>query len=188
MKSERIATLPAVEAAIWHELARAVRDKQHGWRIGVLATVDEQPDGPRPEARNVVLRELDEDARELLIFTDARSPKARQSQAHPIGMLVLWAPLLGWQLRLRVQLSMQTTGLAVSSRWARLKTTAAAADYLSTLPPGSPLPTPAPACGSREYFAVLTAGIGDMDWLELSAQGHRRAAFSPGQEGRWIAP
>jgi hypothetical protein len=116
---------------------------------------------------------------------------------------------------LRVQLSLETSGLAVSSRWARLKLTPARFDYLSPLPPGSLLDTPGslldtpgslldkpasplgspdlqhhaadPPRESREHFAVIAAQVVAVDWLELHALGHRRALFD--QAGRrWLTP
>jgi hypothetical protein len=98
-------------------------------------------------------------------------------------------------LRLKVALSLETTGLAVLSRWARLKLTPAAQDYLSPLPPGSELPAAAdavahsfPAKEGREHFAVLSARVQVLDWLELHARGHRRALFAEGQAPRWVTP
>jgi hypothetical protein len=190
MTNPRLETLEAIETAVWQELGAAVRTKTHAWRLCVLATRD----GDEVDARSVVLRECDEAARTLLIFTDARSPKAHHIAAHPAGTLVMWSPDLTWQLRLRVQLSLETSGLTVSSRWARLKLTPARFDYLSPLPPGSllddsgqPHPAPDPHRESREHFAVITAQITSIDWLELHGQGHRRALFD--QAGRrWLAP
>jgi len=76
----------------------------------------------------------------------------------------------------------------VSSRWARIKLTPAAQDYISPLPPGSPLgAVPAPERQSREHFAVLTARVQSIDWLELHAEGHRRASFDATGR-RWLAP
>ncbi len=179
----RIAALPEIDTAVWAELAGCVSHKAHAWRVGVLATTD----GAVADARTIVLREVDVEARTLMFFTDARSPKVRQVDSHPEGTLVLWSPQLGWQLRLRVSLSLQTSGLAVSSRWARLKMSPAAQDYLSPLAPGSALDHPTPERGTREYFAVATAQVTAMDWLELHAEGHRRALFD-GDGGRWVAP
>ncbi len=183
----RLGTLAEIEAAVWRELAQAVRDRTHPWRLAVLATAD----GEGADARTVVLRDLDEPARTLLVYTDPRSPKARQIEDHPLGMLVVWSAPRGWQLRLRVRLALHTTGLAVSSRWARLKMTPAAQDYLSPLPPGSPLAPgvapPPPERGSREHFAVLTAEVLALDWLELHALGHRRAVFDAAG-ARWVTP
>jgi hypothetical protein len=40
---------------------------------------------------------------------------------------------------------------------------------------------------SRGHFAVVTAQVLTTDWLELHAEGHRRALFDA--EGRrWLAP
>ena len=180
---ERQATLADVEAAVWRELGQAVRDPGHDWRVAVLATVD----GDAVDARCVVLRDLDLAERTLLIYTDPRSPKAQQVGAQAKGVLVLWSGLLGWQLRLRVALTLETSGLRVSSRWAQLKLTPAAHDYLSPLPPGTVLGSVPPQRESREHFALLAAQVLSVDWLELHAQGHRRARFDA-SGAAWIAP
>ena len=179
----RIGALPDIETALWAELAGSVSHKAHPWRVGVLATTD----GTVADARSIVLREVDAEARCLVFFTDARSPKVRQIDSHPEGTLVLWSQQLGWQLRLRVMLSLQTSGLAVSSRWARLKMSPAAQDYLSPLAPGSTVDHPTPERGTREYFAVVSARVTAVDWLELHAEGHRRAFFDA-DGGRWLTP
>ncbi len=179
----RLESLQAIESAVWAELRAAPRNKAHPWRVGVLATVD----GEAADARSVVLRDLDLPRRTLLIYADARSPKAAQIESNPLGTLVLWSAALSWQLRLRVSLSLETTGLNVSSRWARLKMTPGAQDFLSPLPPGTRLDHPPPERGSRENFAVVLAAISAVDWLELHADGHRRARFDD-QGAHWITP
>lgn len=185
MNKARLATLAEIEAAVWQELVRAARDKQHAWRLPVLATAD----GDVPDARTVVLRDVLPQQQELLIYTDARSAKARQLQAQPSGVLVMWSPALSWQLRLRVSLALETSGLRVSSRWARLGMTAAANDYLAPLPPGTAIGEPlAPARDSRSHFALITARVTALDWLELSPSGHRRALFSESEGARWVTP
>lgn len=179
----RLDDLAAIEHAVWQELQRAAGTRGHAWRVAVLATAD----GDGVDARNVVLREVDPAARQLRIYTDARSAKLAQLSVQPQAMLVLWSDALGWQLRAKVLLQAETAGLAVSSRWAKIKLTPAAHDYLSPLPPGSPLAQPMPERGSREHFAVLTATVQSLDWLELHADGHRRARFDAGGR-RWLAP
>jgi hypothetical protein len=148
----------------------------------------------QPEARTVVLRDLqnerDRDARRLLVYTDARSAKAQQAGRRPQGVLVLWSPALGWQLRLHVALVLHTSGLQVSSRWAQLKLTPSAQDYLSPLPPGAPLAdagAAAPDRDSRGHFAVLECQVRSTDWLELHRDGHRRARFDA-DGARWLTP
>ena len=178
-------TLAALEADLWANLRTAVHTRGHAWRTATLATVT--PAG-LPDARTVVLREVDAAARLLCFYTDARSPKVAQMQRQPQGLLVLWSAELGWQLRLQVHLTVETSGLAVSSRWATLQMTPAAQDYLSPLPPGSPLTTLAPANRSRAHFAVVEARVQQMDWLDLAAAGHRRAGFGPDGVARWLQP
>lgn len=106
-----------IERACWLELGHAAQDRAHPWRVMTLATVDRD----RADARSVVIRDVEEAARQLIFYTDARSAKVAQMHAHPRATLVGWWPKPGWQLRLSVTLSVQTSGLDVSSRWARVK-------------------------------------------------------------------
>lgn len=179
----RIDDLKTIEDTLWSELVRAPRERAHDWRIGVLATTDSD----RADARCIVLREVDRRERWLVFYTDSRSPKVQQIASRPSGTIVLWSQPLSWQLRLAVQLEVQTAGLTVSSRWARLKMSPDAQDYLSPLPPGSVIDKPMPERGSRDYFGVVKAHIEAIDWLELHAQGHRRAQFD-GSSRRWLVP
>jgi pyridoxamine 5'-phosphate oxidase len=182
--AERLESLPAIEAAVWRELQAAPRDKQHPWRTPVLATTD----GEIGDARTVVLRGADAAQASLLIYSDARAGKVAQIAQHPQGTLVMWSEALGWQLRIRVHVEVITDGLELSSRWAQLKLTPAAHDYLSALAPGSPLDTALGARSDRAHFALLEARILSIDWLELHAQGHRRARFDNDATARWLQP
>lgn len=189
--------LEEIEQCIWSELEscvmprsrlrepdeRSASEAPHEWRVAVLATVD---DG-LPDARSIVLREIDAPERRLIFYTDARSPKVRQIEATPQGTLMFWSPSLGWQLRMHVRLAVETSGLAVSSRWARLQTTAGADDYLAARAPGSPLDAPLADLGTRSHFAMIEAMAETIDWLELHPEGHRRAQF--GSLGaKWLQP
>ncbi len=134
----------------------------------------------------MVLREVDTAARKLVFYTDERSPKVAQMQAHPHGTLLCWSqPLAGscgcactWRSR---------PGLAVSSRWARMKLSPAAQDYLSPLPPGTPgAERYEPERATREPLRGDRRRVLSIDWLELHADGHRRALFGAG--GAWLQP
>ena len=102
----RIDSLALIQASCWQELQLAAQQTEHEWRIMVLATVE---DGVA-QARSVVLREVTAERRELLFYTDARSAKVAQMQAQPLGTLLCWSKQLGWQLRMRVELRVQTSG------------------------------------------------------------------------------
>lgn len=180
-----LTALPDIHAACWQQLAACARDKAHAWRVMALAS---SAPGGLADVRSVVLREVEPATRTLLFFTDARSPKVAQLVAQPAASLLAWSAALGWQLRLQVLAEVQTSGLAVSSRWARLKMSPAAHDYLSPLPPGTPVDHPLPERGSRAHFAVVQLRVQAIDWLDLRADGHRRALFDADGQGQWVSP
>jgi len=182
----RLDTLPEIEVAVWKQLLAAVTDKAHEWRTPVLATVN----GDAADARVVVLREVIDRQKQLLFYTDERAGKVSQLLRHPHGMVVMWSRKLGWQLRCHVQLTLEMSGLTATSRWARIKLTPAAQEYLSAMPPGAPLADVRHAGSGqvpRDYFAVISAEVECIDWLELHADGNRRAIFDA-QGARWIQP
>ena len=182
----RPTSLDAIQAEIWRQLGAAVGDSAHPWRTPVLATIN----GHLADARTVVLREVQAGEQRFMIYTDERASKVSQLLSHPIGTLVMWSQPLGWQLRCRVHLAIEMSGLAASSRWARIKLSPAAQDYLSPLPPGTELEAPgAPthAAVPRDYFSIINAQVLSIDWLELHEEGHRRARFE-GTSARWLQP
>jgi pyridoxamine 5'-phosphate oxidase len=192
----RLQELDEIEQSIWSELESCVAvrprpapgepdtsEPPHEWRVAVLATLD----GEHADARSLVLREVDAAERRLVFYTDARSPKVRQIEASPQGTLIFHSRELGWQLRMQVRLAVETTGLAVSSRWTKLQTSAGARDYLSVTAPGRPLDAPLSELGVRGHFAMIEAMAETVDWLELHPDGHRRAVLGP-HGGRWVQP
>ncbi|UOD50033.1 pyridoxamine 5'-phosphate oxidase family protein [Orrella daihaiensis] len=191
-----------IQQQIWKELLRATHDRHHGWRTPVLATASANG---IVNARTVVLRRAKqvEGGGMLEIYTDRRSAKVAELVEQSSACLVFWSAKLQWQLRVRADMSIQTDGPYVESLWQIVKQTRAASDYLGYLPPGEPMPeikssdaTDKPniddAALSDEnepenYFAVLTAQIKEMDWLELGLGRHRRARFAAGQ-CQWLCP
>ena len=179
----RIESLHLIERSCWQELEAAAAQRGHPWRTMALATTD----GEVGHARMVILREVDAARQQLIVYTDARSAKAAQIASHPLGTLLAWSAELGWQLRLRCRFAIDSGGLAASSRWARLKLTPAAQDYLSPLAPGSVLTPYDSPRATRESFALIVAAVEAIDWPELHADGHRRAAFDA-RGARWLQP
>jgi len=181
----RIESLGLLHRACWHELERATLERDHGWRTLALATLD----GDRPDARTVILREVESRERWLRFYTDARSRKVSQVRAQPQGTLLAWCPRLSWQLRMKVRLRVDTDEPGTRSRWAQLRLTPSSQDYMSPLAPGEPLHSDQASDGERprSHFAVVHADVTSMDWLELHADGHRRACFD-GRGEHWIQP
>jgi len=172
-----------IRQRIWQELQRATQDRHSEWRTPVLATVSRQG---APDARTVVLRHADAKLSRLHIYTDSRSPKVAALADQPSAMLVFWSKRLSWQLRVRVQMSVQTAGPQVEAVWDRVRQSAAAGDYLSAAAPGDVLPgeqadeqadeQALPEDPTRpHHLAILIAQVEEIDWLELARGGHRRA-------------
>lgn len=179
----RIESLHLIEAACWQELQAAAQHRGHGWRAMTLATWD----GAWAQARTITLREVDAAGRQLVFYADDRSPKIAQIRAHPQGTLQAWCPSLSWQVRARVWLRVETDAHALQARWSTLRLKPAAQDYLSPLAPGDVLEAPSNERGSREHFTLVYAEVRALDWLELHADGHRRAVFDI-DGARWVQP
>jgi len=187
MKIE-LETIEEIQDQIWRELSRACKDRHHQWRTPVLASVSQ--DG-QVNARTVVLRAVDIQKQELTIFTDARSPKVLECELHPDAIFVFWSKKLNWQLRIQVQVRILKHGDELISIWNRIKNSNAAQDYMSRNAPGSPITEPSNPDledpSALSYFTILKAQVKEIDWLELSQSGHRRAKIT-GSHWCWLTP
>ncbi|TDX28769.1 pyridoxamine 5'-phosphate oxidase-like protein [Modicisalibacter xianhensis] len=64
-------TLDDIDASAWGELANATDDPQSGFRYLTLCSVDAES---KPQARMVVLRDVDKSTRTLTFHTDIAVP------------------------------------------------------------------------------------------------------------------
>ncbi len=176
-----------IRQRVWMELSRAALDRHHEWRTPVLATLG--IDGT-PNARTVVLRHVDAHALTLGFYTDSRSPKIAELAAQPQATLLFWSTRLNWQLRVRVTVTVLTSGPQVEAVWAKVKQSHAAGDYLTALAPGDKLATCVPEpidTNGLHHLALLNTQVQEMDWLELARSGHRRARMNA-QTWEWLTP
>jgi len=177
-----------IRQQIWKELGRASQDRHHAWRTPVLATAGS--DGT-VNARTVVLRDVDVAQQMLRIYTDRRSPKVSELATEPDALFVFWSTRLSWQLRVRVAMSTQTAGPLVEAHWQGVQQSAAAADYLvGAAAPGTPCPeaqSASTAPHTNHNFALLSAQVREIDWLELGRTGHRRARLLA-DTWQWLTP
>ncbi len=176
-----------IRQQIWKELGRASQDRHHARRTPVLATVG--ADGAA-NARTVVLRAVDAPRQSLRIYTDARSPKVGELVNESNALFVFWSARLSWQLRVRVAVSIDTEGPEVQALWQQIRQSASAGDYLGAMAPGSPcLDEHMNASQTQDvnHFALLSATVLEMDWLELGRGGHRRARLRA-DTWQWLTP
>jgi hypothetical protein len=82
----------------------------------------------------------------------------------------------------------------VDALWQRVKQSPSAGDYLSALAPGSELQASIPTgarAQQKNHFCLLSAQVMEMDWLELSRNGHRRAKIAADgtlNSWQWLTP
>ena len=157
---------------LWQELQRAAVDRHHEWRTPVLATTG--LDG-LAHARTVVLREVRRPQAQLLIYTDARSPKASELLTQPQATVLCWSKRLNWQLRLQLRFQVLQGDAEANAAWERVRQSPSANDYLAGRAPGSALAGAQEALLETPQIAVLRGEVLSMDWLELGRAGHRRA-------------
>jgi pyridoxamine 5'-phosphate oxidase len=188
---DRLETAEGIRKRVWMELARAALDRHHEWRTPVLATLGLNG---TPNARTVVLRKTDAAAYSLDFYTDNRSQKIAELTAQPQATLLFWSTRLNWQLRVRVTIATHTSGQQVDAVWAKVKQSRAAGDYLTVTAPGdqsSEIDTTTTRmyvdAKGPHHLAILNAQVDEIDWLELSRDGHRRARLSAAA-WQWLTP
>ena len=185
-------TLDAVREDIDARLGKAASDRHSPMHTPTVAT--------DADARIMVLREWDANARTLRFHTDARAPKGDAiGNGAPVGVL-FYDKEAGVQLRCRGTGRIVTEGKAVDAAWNDADTYARRC-YLGEAPgtavsgPASGLPdwvegkrpTEAELVPARANFALLLVPLEEIDWYCLSHDGHRRAIFTGGK-GRWGTP
>ncbi|MEK6349470.1 MAG: pyridoxamine 5'-phosphate oxidase family protein [Burkholderia sp.] len=162
-----------------------------------------------PQVRTVVLRGVDRTARSLMFHTDARSAKAAEIARDGRIALVGCDLANGLQIRAEGVARLRTDEAERLAIW-RASRPRTLILYRAPLPPGTPVAEPADAhppeaqAGAEPdsmagfaQFAVIDVRIDAIDWLDLAADGHRRARFAhdahdtagaPGWHGGWVAP
>ena len=185
---EPLVTPSEIRQQIWKELGRATQDRHHAWRTPVLSTANAEG---LVNARTVVLRQVDADAKQLQIYTDTRSFKVEELQSQANAVFVFWSARLRWQLRVRVLTTVLTEGPDVERLWERVKQSPSAGDYLTIAAPGTPILSNEKVVSQGEeqtpHFALVNAHVMEIDWLELARSGHRRARITA-DDWQWLTP
>ncbi len=185
-------SLDEVLAEAWRLLGRGVSDRRSSFHNPTLASVDAQG---RPHLRTVVLRGFDPATRRLTIHTDRRSTKLREIEARPFVSLQVYDRSASLQVRLDAVAAIHLDDAVTRSAWMQSPAMSRLA-YAINPAPGTPIPAPLAAPDDAEAgaanFAVLQVVFDRLEWLWLSCEGHRRAAFTwraYGElEATWLVP
>jgi hypothetical protein len=180
-----------IHAQIWNELCRASLDRHHEWRTPVMATSTKDS---TVNARTVVLRHVSRDEELIEIYTDSRSSKFTELSQNSSAQFVFWSTRLNWQLRVRTECKLLSSGSYVDSLWQNVKQSPSSGDYFTPTAPGTAIDSVNGRVDPKEknkeqknYFAVISCKVTEIDWLELSRVGHRRAMLKD-KQWQWLVP
>lgn len=175
---------------LWEKLEKAAKGENPTWKTAWVAS---QCRSGLPALRIMVLRAVNRAERELIFFTDTRSPKWGQLGEQERGVEVgFWSPEDQVQLRCRGQVTLHE-GDSVAKAFRAELSARNAGDYTAIQAPGSEIATfsEGQRTGSEWYFGVIRVQIVSFDWLRLDRAGHRRARFDWEKgdcEMSWIQP
>jgi len=195
------ADLDTLPAELWRELEQAVGEPTHPFRTPVFGTSNLF----ECALRVVVLRQVDATKRWHVAYSDARAQKVHQlglcQQAH----WLFYDPARRTQLRISAGTMIHVKDGIAAEHWQKLPL-ASRRNYCANQPPGSDIHAPADAIAPElksekvtakqlevgyENFAVLVSTVDQIEWLQLSEEGHQRAVFNwtaVRWSGLWLVP
>jgi len=184
---ERIDDLDELLRYSWNSLFRGAVQHRHPYHTPVLATSN----GQFPSARTVVLRETIVEHRQLLIYTDIRTPKVKDLQQYPFTSLVFWDKSKSIQIRVKGKVKIHHQDELARQKWENIPTKSRK-DYAATIAPGKTKNKEEaflPSYWSNDNlkaeksdenyvnFAVLAIEVLEIDFLNLDRSSHQRAKF-----------
>lgn len=187
-------TLDELPAAVWSRLALATNRAGDPWRTPVVATIGP---GNVPNARTVVLRDVDAPRATLAFHTHRFAPKAAECRPGARITWVFYDPRAGVQLRATGHSDPVTAGARRWSAWEHLPDAQRMLYRLAErpgepLPPGHQraMPEPDPA-RAEERFVMVETRLETMQLLFLEPPVNRAARFAREGgtwRGCWVAP
>lgn len=181
----------------WQQLARATKDRRHGFHDIQIATVDAVG---LPSLRTVVLRAVDAVTATLRFHTDARSSKVAELLANPAVAVHAYDAQRKLQLRLSGRASLHSDDALADVAWAESHAMSRVC-YRVQPAPGEPLDAPGGFTHAvsedsgddpgRGVFTAVVVHVESLEWLYLAASGHRRARWTRNDatwSGQWLVP
>ena len=159
----------------------------------------------RVESRCVILRDFNEEKRILVFNTDVRSPKVQAIRQNPETTCLFYHYQKKIQLRISTYSTVHTNDPIHDDYWKKTSTSSrkcyltkySPSENIAEMDDGIPdhlfakIPTAEESEAGKINFAVIVNKIILIDWLYLSAKGHRRAQYDLSEKyikKSWIAP
>ncbi len=188
-----------IKKKIWSMLNNAVKDRNSQFRIPVFSCGNND----NIESRIVVLRKSDENNNIVQFHSDIRSDKINILKKNPKASFLFYDKELKIQVRLKVEAIINHKNDVTKQSWEKTQHISRKC-YLVDNGPGTISDEPTsglkPELDNFDYtkeeseegyknFTVIQCKIKSIEWLYLSAKGHRRARFDL-ENGRenWLIP
>lgn len=167
---------------IWQQLRRGKSDRKHPFRFGTFVTMNDS----FPNPRTVVVRKVEQTTAEIWLYTDIRTPKIEEIRKYSKVSWHFYHPKQQIQLRIYGITTILHNEAITNEIWQNLPDYGKS-DYLTRQAPGSLKVSDSKrllSVNNSDNFCVVVTKIQKIDWLQLSRNGHQRAAFEL-QNGDW---
>jgi hypothetical protein len=201
-RAEHYESLAAVKHEAFGLLTRGAVDRRSAFHTPVFVTYGLEN---FPSARTVVLRGFDPVRRVIAFHSDRRSRKIAELMVTDAGAAVFYDAKIKIQVRVRGRCRVHSGDEVALEAWQRLPAFSRRC-YLGEAP-GTPSGHPTSGL-AEEYesntptedqtktafgdFAVIRLHVNELEWLYLSAHGHRRARLSwlktNFEQAEWLTP
>ena len=188
--------LEEVAETAWALLLEGVSNRKTSFHVPSVAStcID-----LTPSIRTVVLRGVDKYGRKIRFHTDKRSKKYGQLLSNPSLAFHFYDEAKQVQVQLQTTATLHNCDEVAAEAWSSSQPMSKLC-YAAPISPGASVSTPPSAPRLQDpdpefgynNFCVVEGFVLKMEWLKLSADGHKRAAFSWGEDGilisEWLAP
>lgn len=180
---------------IAEHLFQGATEREHPFHLISLATIGLDH---TPRVRHVVLRQFLRDEHTALIHSDRRSPKVHEITHQPHVAIMCYDATQRMQLRMAATARIHADDSLADARWISSQINSRRC-YLTPLAPSTPIEQPRafkylsdPWASemdkeARKNFCVISCRLHSIDFLELSASGHRRMSLGWDEDDRFYA-
>ncbi|MEM9991346.1 MAG: pyridoxamine 5'-phosphate oxidase family protein [Bacteroidota bacterium] len=197
----RFNNLEDIARTAWNLLYRATVERNNAFRTPIFTTSR----AGMPNARTLVLREVNVQERQLLFYTDYRSPKVQELQASPNVCLVFWSSNRNVQIRAYGRTTIEYQNDVAKAYWEKIAPKNRR-DYSTLISPSTSISaeeaylpnfwqqqdiTTQQTDYAFRHFALLSVLVEELDILHLHRAGHQRAKLywkNEQWQKTWLVP
>lgn len=188
--------LKQVLETAWIYLAEGVFDRRALFHVPTVASICVDQ---KPSVSAVVLRGVNKSRRLIWFHTDKRAGKYKQLLSNPFLAFHFYDEAKKVQIRLQTSAILHICDEVTVEAWSKSQPISRLC-YATPVTPGTTVSTPPAAPKLQEInteigyqnFCVIEGSISCPEWLQPSAEGHKRAVFQWAKDGElfseWVGP